>query len=281
MKTILVPTDFSSYANKALNYAVSIAKKNKAAIILLHACELIHSPYQDEKTMIEEHNQSIEEESNSRLEALKKTIVETEGLQVINELYDGDVIESILEAARSYQPELIVMGTLGKTGLKNLILGSKTAALLSKTDIPVIAIPHDVEWLEPKKMLLALNDPKVDIALLKPVFDLADLFQSNIQAAIFSDTREEAIGLMEHSRSIHSIQEKLQEVYAGTLVDTVHLSGQDFLDTMEEYISNNHINLLAMITHKRNVVQSLFNRSMTRKMCYHTTVPLLSINTPM
>jgi nucleotide-binding universal stress UspA family protein len=280
MKRILVPTDFSFCANKALDYAVCLAKKADIEIILLHACELIHNSFKDRKELIEEYNRSIQKAANKQLKILKKSIEDTEKIEVSTQLYDGAVIPSILQATESIQTELIVMGTLGRTGLRNKIVGSRTAELLAKSKVPVIAIPYDYEWSEPKRILLALNDPADKIDVLQPVFDIAELFESDVKVAVFSGIREEGVEVMEHSRNIHIIQETLQKKYIKTIVNTVHLAGRDFEDAMQEYINTNHINLLAMITHKRDGLDSLFHPSLTRKMHYHTTIPLLSIHSP-
>lgn len=278
MKRILVPTDFSAYANKALDYAVSLAKKSGAEIVLLHACELIHNPFQDRKELIAEYNQSLQKGANDQLEALEKSIEETENVPITTQLYDGGVIDSIMQTVSRNNIELIVMGTLGRTGLRNKILGSRTAEVLSESEVPMITIPNDYEWSEPKRILLALKDPNEKVELLKPAFDIGALFQSDVKAAIFTDDREEGVEVMEHSRTIYGMQQKLQKAYDNTFVKTVHLSGHDFQSAVQEYINTNDINLLAMITHKRDTVQSLFHKSMTRKMNYHTTIPLLSMH---
>lgn len=277
MKRILVPTDFSSNANKALDYAVCLSKKAGAELILLHACELIHNPFKDKKLLIEEHNQLVQNLALEKLNLLKQSIVETEQLLLMTELYDGGVIESIMEAAETSGADLIVMGTLGRTGITSKILGSKTAAVLSQSRIPVLVVPFAYEWEEPKRILLALNTPKENVHLLNPAFEIAGLFQADVRAAIFSDLHKEAVEVLAHSNDIYSIQEKMQKKHPDTFVKAVHLSGTDFHGAVQEYITTNDINLLVMITHKRRVAQQVFHRSMTREMSYHTTIPLLSI----
>src|SRR5688572_1592265 len=109
MKRILVPTDFSSCAGKALDYAVCLAKKAKAEIILLHACELISYPFKDHQGLIEEHNQRLLKDTNGKLLHLKKAIEETEGIAVNTLLYDGDAKSAILFAIGKNTVDLVVM----------------------------------------------------------------------------------------------------------------------------------------------------------------------------
>jgi len=49
MKKVLVPTDFSDYAGKALHYAIQVAKTMNAEIILLHVFDLLKYPFADKK----------------------------------------------------------------------------------------------------------------------------------------------------------------------------------------------------------------------------------------
>ena len=277
MKRILVPTDFSVYANKALDYAVCLAKKSGAEIILLHACDFLHNTLPGKKLMVEAYNQYVQKCANDQLQELKKCIEETESVLVGTQVYEGGVIDSILEGADYFTPDLIVMNTLGITGLRSRIVGSKTAALLSRTSVPVITIPYDYEWSEPKHILLALNDSDESLELLKPAFEIATLFHAEIKAGIFSTEHEDGVAVMEHSRTINSINTKLQQIYTPIVIQPVHFSGNEFQEAMQEYIEANSIDLLAMITHKRNGIQTLLHRSMTRKMNYHTKIPLLSI----
>jgi nucleotide-binding universal stress UspA family protein len=75
--------------------------------------------------------------SSKQLKALEKSIEETENVPVRTQLYDGGVIPSIMQATESNQIDLIVMGTLGRTGLRNKIVGSRTAEILSESELPV------------------------------------------------------------------------------------------------------------------------------------------------
>src|SRR5687768_8790645 len=106
MKKILVPTDFSSCADKALNYALEIAKKSEAEIMLLHASELLTSNFIDRRSMIEEHNQSILEDVNGKLQAIKQRINEAIPVHLI--VSEGNVIDSIQDVAANSNIDLIV-----------------------------------------------------------------------------------------------------------------------------------------------------------------------------
>ncbi|HRP54789.1 universal stress protein [Agriterribacter sp.] len=57
----------------------------------------------------------------------------------------------------------------------------------------------------------------------------------------------------------------------------MYLSGNDFENAIEQYINTNGIKLLAMVTYQRSFFERLFYPSISKKMSYHTKIPLLVI----
>lgn len=278
MKKILLPTDFSLNTDKALNFAVQIAKQAKAEIFLVHACDLIDSPFKDNQTMYKEHNQTITDKANEKLSLLKKSIEITEHLFVNIKLYKGKVTDTILQVAEEHHANLIIMGTSGMAGLHEKIFGSKTAQIIGETNVPLIAVPPLYEWKLPEKILLAINNFEEQPGIINPVIELAGLFNAIVHIAIFTDVdTAEAFDYLNHKRSITAYEEKLKSLYKNTSIKSVHLNGHRFQETLEEYILKQGIDILAMLTHKRTLLESIFNRSLTKKMSYHTQIPLLAI----
>ena len=278
MKKILVPTDFSLNANKALDFAVQIASQAKAEIILIHACDLIDTNFKDNQTMYKEHNQTISDKANENLSLLKKSIEDTEKLSVHIKLYRGNVTDTVLQASEEHHADLVIMGTLGETRLQENIFGSLTAGIIGKTNIPVMAVPLLSEWDTPKKILLMVNNSDEQPDMARPVFELAELFNATVHVAIFTDVDSaEAIDYLKDKRGVDSYEEKLKIKYKNTNIKSVHLDGHRFQETIEEYVLEQRIDFVGMITHKRTFLKSIFNRSMTKKMSYHTRIPLLAI----
>lgn len=278
MKKILVPTDFSPNAERAIDYAVQIAKLNQATIYLIHACDHLDTLYMEGAIPKAEYNKTIADEAFNNLEILRRSIEEPEQVLVNIQLYSGPINDTILVAAEEHQADLVIMGTLGVSGLKEKIFGSKTASIISNSKIPVLAIPLEYDWSTPVKFLLAINHFDEDIDTLKPLFDLARVFNTEVQVTIFTD--EDVAGasdFLKDAKEIEFMEEKLKKEYEGITITAKHLSGRYFEESITEYIDKNNIDLLAMTTHKRSLISSIFNRSITRKMSYHAKVPVLAI----
>lgn len=278
MKKILVPTDFSPNANKALEFAVQIARQAKAEIYLIHAGDLIDTIFKDNQTIYKEHNQAISDKANENLSLLKKSIEDTENLSVHIKLYKGTVTDAILKASEQHHADLIIMGTLGEAGVKEKIFGSITAGIIGKTNIPVMAVPLLSEWKIPEKIFLAVNNFDDYPDIFKSVFAMAEIFDASVHLGIFTDADTAgAIDYLNDERGITTYEEKLNTLYTNSTIKHIHLDGSRFQETIEEYIQQKGIDIVAMVTHKRTFLESIFNRSMTKKMSYHTRIPLLAM----
>lgn len=279
MKRILVPTDFSPNADKALDTAVQIAKKAKAIIILVHACDLLELTFKDNLALKKEFNRKIVLEAKGRLSLMKKSIESAESVKVQIKLYEGLISDTILHAAKENKADMIIMGTLGNAGTKEKIMGSKTASAIGKTTIPLLAVPLLSNWTQPHKILLAINNfsEGTNVAI-NPVFELAELFNTDIHITKFTKADEaDAADYLAVERSGSAFAKKIQALHKNVSISFIHLDGEKFEKTIEKYIAKNNIDIVAMITHKRTFLKSIFNRSMTKKMSYHTSIPLLAL----
>ncbi len=277
MKKILVPTDFSPNAARAIDYAVRIAKINQATVYVIHICDHLY-PFSMESMSKEEHNQKITDSAFENLELIKKSIEETEKVTVTTQLYSGTVTDSIPIAAQEHHADLIIMGTLGITGIRDIIFGTNTAEVINNTTVPVLAIPLEYDWSTPFKLLLAINRFNEVTDILDPAFDIARIFNAEVRLAVFTDEDDsEAYEFVVDAREIKFAEEKLRKKHPGLMINTEHLSGRHFEETINEYIATNKFDILSMTTHKRTLLGSIFNRSLTRKMSYHSKVPILSI----
>lgn len=278
MKTIMVPTDFSPNANKALDFAVEIASGARASIILVYVNDLLDTPFREKTALENKYGLPGEEAAEMELEMICKNIRESMRLDVTYQVFGGTVTSAILDAAKENNASLVVMGTLGNTGFKEKLVGSITADIISKSGVPVMAVPILSEWQIPKNIMMAVNhfDERPDNTDM--VFKIARLFNSKVTVAVFTDEDDaEAADYLENTRGIISYGQELESIYKDIKVDAVRLYGHKFQESIDEFIAANQVDMLVMFTHKRNFIESVFNRSVSSKMSYHTNIPLLTI----
>lgn len=278
MKTILVPTDFSLNANKALNYAAELAKLAGAKIIIVHVTDLTHTSISENVILPESFDKEIIESANKELDIYVEATASITGKHVEKQLYNGFVSDAIQQACKENNPDIIIMGTLGNAGIKEKLFGSITAKIISNVDVPVLAIPLMYEWEMPQNILLAVKEFKDNPDVLNPVFNIARILKAPIHVSIFTDEDQaHAIDYLQNSRDLELFTNHMQKANEDIKIETAPLYGHQFEEAIVEYITKTHTGLLVMITHKRNFLESIFNRSLTKKMSYHTNIPLLSL----
>src|SRR5262245_52790401 len=126
IKTILVPTDFSEYAEYAFQWALGLAADCKAKIILFHVAPIFsqlafpESVYYPDLAKME---QEIVTDAEKRIaEFVSKKGTST--VSVETRVVLGEAVSEICQAANREQVDLIVMGSHGRTGLSHILLGS-------------------------------------------------------------------------------------------------------------------------------------------------------------
>jgi len=155
IRTILYATDLNEHAPFVFRYAVSLAQRYDAEIVLLHALEPLSTtgeslirnvlPQKELEALREEGMKQVRAQIHERLERFcteelgkePAKIGEIARVQVLH----GPPARTILEQARSHQADLIVMGTHGHSGVARVFLGSVANKVVQQSEIPVLVVP--------------------------------------------------------------------------------------------------------------------------------------------
>ncbi len=279
MKKILVPTDFSTCANNAVNFAVQSAKYLPVEVTLFHAFKIPTAVYTEYVGVNPQLNQSLLDEVHLKLADVKKSIEETEGVVVKTYVSTIPVVEAILELEAQIKFDLVVMGTLGEGGMKEAIWGSKTASLIGKSKVPVMVIPYYYEWKKPAKFLFATNHFEETFSILDYLFAMVRLYKAILNVTVITDEDDDkAETFLEHTRQLPVYEKMLKTHYNDKDLIALHLYGKAVEDTLQKYIAENRIDILTMVTYPRKgFFERLFHPSFAKRMSYDTTIPLLVI----
>ena len=133
---ILVPTDFSSAASKALELALELAPKFDAKVTLLHVYYLPPPPYGDQLAWPESGlRQAAQAALDGALADAKARYPHIDG-----RLAFGDARWHIIDVAQAIGAGLIVMGTQGRKGFSHAFLGSVTERVVRTSPVPVLTV---------------------------------------------------------------------------------------------------------------------------------------------
>ncbi len=144
---MLVPHDFSTSAHHALAIARDEAKHHGATIVLLHVVDLPYQLGPDAVIVPPETGAPIglKEYAMQSAERHLQELVEklaTEGVTATGAVVVGVPVDEINRAIDHHKADLVVMGTHGRTGLRQLMVGSVTERVVRSSKVPVLTIRH-------------------------------------------------------------------------------------------------------------------------------------------
>lgn len=140
MKKLLVPTDFSVPASQALQFAVDIASTSNGSIHLVHVVDL---PLINDLTPTIYVDDGIVKDSIAKAEkSFTKFIEKYPEVKFTTSVEYGNPSMAILKLIEDLKIDLVVMGTNGASGLKEIFVGSNTEKIVRGAKVPVISIPQ-------------------------------------------------------------------------------------------------------------------------------------------
>jgi nucleotide-binding universal stress UspA family protein len=279
MKTLVVPTDFSSVSVNALNYAVDMAQAINAGLVLLHVYNVpvsfTEAPVAPVTTVSLEE---VKRSSVERLEELKKNLVIlTAGkIQIYSESRLGEPIEELEAICKSLDPMAVIMGSHGATGFERMVMGSTTLSAIKHIKCPVIVIPPGTTYHGIRKIGLACDfknvvqsTPVEYIKNLVREFG-ADLYVLNVQDKKDPETDGEAPPTMD-AVYLDSMLEEVRPNY-------VQLTGKNVVDSISSFAESNNLDLVMVIPKKHRFIDSLFHKSQSKELITHAHIPIVSIH---
>lgn len=181
MKKILVPCDFSDSATHAFRFAIDLANQSNGKVLLLHVVEL---PVMYDTLMMpslsfeEVYMKDMKENAEKNFSKIK-TKWAKDGPKVTSHLEYGATAFTINRFAKEKKADLIVMGTKGATGIKEIMIGSNTEKIVRTSTVPVIAI-KEISKKPIKNIVFPNALMETEEALATQVKALQDFFKAKL-----------------------------------------------------------------------------------------------------
>lgn len=269
MKTILVPTDFSSNANNALKYANAFAQATNNKIVLLHAYIPILGKDNSIPGIIAEETARIKKESQKNLENLCNKYVKVSCDELLT---IGDPIDKILDVSQKSKFNLIIMGTHGASGLRQLLFGSNTSDVISKSIVPVLAIPQRYRFKKIDTIIYA-SDLNNTFNELKHIIPIAKQLDATIEILNlnygYNKTDDEKQTIEKEIKSLSYKKIKFIEQKANL--------EQTMAEQLKKYLVKHKPQILVMFPEEKSWFDKIFISSKTEEMANQLKLPLLSI----
>jgi nucleotide-binding universal stress UspA family protein len=272
MKKILIPTDFSKYADEAIEVGAQIAKKNNSEIVLIHMLELpthMNDAVSDEtsipeimlfKRKAEETLKSIK--NRSYLAGIKVTeVVRLDGA------YKG--INNYIKQNTDF--DLIVMGSHGASGINEILVGSNTEKVVRQSEVPVLVIKNKLENFKATNIIFASDFSNEIKKPFKKVIELAKIFESKLNLVMictpntFKSTSA-ARKIINEFVSEFDMPEYSFETYNESNIEKGIIN----------YSNEKNGDIIAFCTHGRTALNHFFTGSISEDLVNHSSKPVLT-----
>lgn len=273
-KLIVYPTDFSDCAKNALAYVIAMGKALQCKIKILHAIEIGSLVAFEENTDILLNSiQFLEEQAETELTVLKEEI-ETFGLECEYEIVQGRTL-FLKDYMENLDPLMIVMGTIGKHGLENKIFGSFAAQTIRNPKSMVLAIPEKATFNNLSKIVFATDFHIKDNIGLEFIKNIGKYYDSELSVIHISENYKE---LKQEREKFARLEADITKVISNRHIRFEFLYADDVKDKLLEYLERSRPDMLALITRKRNLIERVFDKSLSKKMVNQVHVPILIIS---
>tara|TARA_R100000501_G_scaffold17291_1_gene32034 strand:- start:99 stop:932 length:834 start_codon:yes stop_codon:yes gene_type:complete len=273
MKKILVPSDFSDTAEHALKIAAQLAKKHDSEIYLLHMLEL---PLQLIDPVGGGSSQNLPESiffmklAHQRFAKLMARPF-LKDIKVHETVMFHQAFEGIMEVSQEYKCDMIVMGSHGASGFKEMFIGSNTEKVVRTSTIPVLVIKNEHENFEVENFIFATDADINSKKTLEAAYEFSKLTESKFHI-LFINTPNNFI-------TSNEVRKRIENFVLDTSVEdyTIHIYNDVSVEKgILNFALKKQKTLIGIGTHGHKGLAHFFNGSISEDLVNHAKMPVVT-----
>jgi len=189
-------------------------------------------------------------------------------IKISNVLLQGNLVDEVVKLSKKENIDFIVLGTKGVTHLREIFLGTIATKIMNESKAIVLAIPEKCDYKPVEKILFTTKYNIKDIEALQKVQALAAVFHSHIDCLNVKPP---------HTTYKDDFVVDFKNVFKDQNVDFYSVLSNDVEGEILNFIEKNSINMIAIHVKHRSFFQKLFDVSLSKKLAFHSNIPILSI----
>ena len=161
IKKILVPVDFTETSETVISKATTLAKLLKADLLLLHVVAYnggVFSILPETKTDLLPTITEIEKFVSKKMDDMQTDIRKKYGITPEVYVSTGNIDTEVIDFCKNKRIDLIIMGTHGASGYKEMFIGSNSQRIVTLSDVPVLTMQNDTGKLGFENILLPIDN---------------------------------------------------------------------------------------------------------------------------
>lgn len=278
MKYVLVPTDFSDCATYASDLAIELAGKMGACVHFFHRAH-IHPLWK----MLSPEQRKDYPESLDKIKEVEQKFRDLKnkyplaGFPIKTSYDSGDIVTNLYKIHQSENVPLIIMGSSGASGLKEVFFGSNAQKIVKYLPCPVLVVKHPVEGLrrELKHIVFASDFQESAFRPFQHLLEFAQHFGSHIHL-LHVDMSDPG---KRKSAAITQQMEQFERL-CYKLPCTLHQMGDLGVEEgIKHFCQDIHADMIALSHYGKSMWQRILQGSVTESLVNHLEIPVMALNT--
>jgi len=277
MNSILIPTDFSHTSYNTISYGIALAAALQAKTLVLYNA---YQPFVSDDPAFDpillndiSTYKSISEEGLEKIKTAFHSQIPS-SIQVIYESDYNTIEEGIKNACEKHNTELIIMNITGEPGgIEEILIGSTAVSLSRHSKIPVLIIPQEAKYNGLKKVLLALDFKKLEQTT--PAAEINKILDATDAALNIVHVEHNQV---DAGKAFTSEKNILDILFANHKPEYHFIQGEAVTSTINNFADEIGADLMIIVPKKHSFLENIFKGSSTKKLVFHSHIPVLSIH---
>ena len=272
MNTILVPTDFSNVAHNALNYAISMAEHYQLDLILYHVVQMT-SPDVTEQIHLDFIPEVTQRAKQKLIEKVTKLQTEHPKISFHTKVEYGLFLESLKTTCEDLGPVCMVMGISGDGDGMDKIIGSNALNVMTELKFPLIIVPKHATFKPIENICFACD--------LKNVLSSTPIVALKAFSKLFNANMH--ILNIDYNNKNYTPDTQNDLIILNDMLDNIKHEFHFIVDdnvqhAIDIFVNDHDADMLIMLPKKHSFFASLFHKSQSKEMAYHSHIPLLALH---
>lgn len=262
---IIIAIDFSKNSINALDFAIVLAGKKDAEIVLVHIIEAVFDFASQASVALESMHRDAKSMMDKTLSKYKNSNVKFTTL-----IKEGTTSISVAKLARDMEATFIVMGTQGASGIKAALIGSTTINMIRQSSVPVLIVPAEANASGIRKIALALEFANHEEKFIDWVINMSLRWELGMEFVHVQSNSN-----LEEESEITNLEDFVSSHHPGLPVKIHTFYGKTPVEGLDQFLEENENVILVMCHQHKNLWEQILSRSQTIKMVFHSKVPIL------
>lgn len=271
MDTILVATDFSPAAANAACYAADMAGMAGKKLLLLHIYTL---PLTWAQIAITTDFTNMTEDAQTEMNRLKEQLLQrdTTPLEIDTVIKTGTFYQELKAVCDRIKPYVVIMGSQGTSATERFFFGGHTVHAMQHLQWPLITVPLGTGFSYIRRIALACDFEGVaNVTPVETIKNLVKDFNASLHILNVGKESELAPDVVFESGVLRELLDELAPQYH-------FIAHDDTSKALADFVKTYHIHLLLVLPRQHQLTERLLQKSHTRELVLHSSVPVMALH---